>query len=161
MDMQAVRFTVVILVIAVLYGSRMVKGKPTETPEGLRFGMKSVVIASRLVALAVYVGFYVYTARTHPIPVWVPVLLVLAVLFVALQLPGTIVLGPDGLTQRFWLLKTKAIRYDEVMTIQALNAGRAVRVAGDSRVAITHNSNLVGQEEFMAEMARRTGKKVS
>jgi hypothetical protein len=163
MDMQTLRIGIVLLLAVLLYGSRMTKGTAKTTPEGLSFGMKLFVVVTRLIALAVYVGFYFYTVRTaqHPLPIWVPSLFVVIVLFAALQLPGTIVLGPESLTQKFWLRAAKTIRYDEVMAITSLTAGRAIRVVGDNRVVITHTNNYAAAEEFKAEMTRRTGKPIS
>ena len=163
MDMQTVRFAVVLVVIVLLYGSRMSTGKAKTTPEGLSFGMKLFVIIARLIAVAVYIGFFVYTARTmqHPMPIWAPILLVVLVLFAALQLPGTIVMGAEALTQKFWLRAAKTIRYDEVMAISALTAGRAIRVVGDNRVVITHTNNHAAADQFKTEMTRRTGKQVT
>jgi hypothetical protein len=161
--MQGIRAVVVVLVIILLYGSRLTKGKARETPEGLVFGMKPFVIFSRALALLVYAGYFLYSMQTSrfALPAWFPVVILLAIGFSMLQLPGTIVLGPTAISQRFWMLGTKVIRYEEVMSIQAFSAGRAIRVVGDNRVIITHTNNQSAAEEFKAEIARRTGKRVS
>ncbi len=161
--MQGVRLTVVALVVMMLYGSRLTAGSVRKTPEGFSFGMKPFVMISRLLALLVYIGYFIYSVRTSQfvMPAWLPVVILIAVGFSMIQLPGTIVLGPDSLSQKFWLLKSKVIRYRDVSSIQVFGAGRAVRVIGDNRVVITHTNNHSAAEEFKAEMARRTGKQLS
>ncbi len=161
-DMSAVRITAVVVVFALLYGSRLTAGSATETPEGLSFAMKPFVMIARVVALLLYLGFFGYTLWAHAlsVPVWFPMIFLVAVAFILLQLPGTIVLGPAAVTQRFWFLKQRVIRYQEVMTIQAFSAGRAIRVLGDDRVTITHTSNHSAAEVFRAELERRIGKRI-
>ena len=89
-----------------------------------------------------------------------------ALLFVAaiavgvMQMPGTITLTPVAITQSFWFQPSKAIQYNEVMTIQAMQGGRMTRVLGDNRVTITHTSNHCAAIEFQREIERRTGKRV-
>ena len=158
MNMQSVRVGAVLVVIVLLYGSRLTKGSSRQSAEGLVFGMKPFVVFSRLLAVAVYIGYFAYSMRTShfALPVWFPVVILVAIVFSLLQLPGTIVLGPDALSQRFWLLGTKTIRYRDVSVIQALNAGQAIRVVGEGR-AITHTNNQSASAEFLAETERRTG----
>jgi hypothetical protein len=158
MNMQSIRLVTIFLVFVLLYGSRLSKGKARVTPEGLSFGMKPFVAATRVLAVAVYVAYFMYTILTsqYQLPVWFPFVVVIAIGFSMLQLPGTIVLGPTEMTQRFWLIKSKVIRYSDVTSVQAFSAGRAVRVIGD-RTVITHTGNHSGAEEFKAEIARRTG----
>ena len=89
----------------------------------------------------------------------------MAVLFIAaiaigvMQMPGTITLTPTAVTQRFWFQPSKAIQYNEVMAIQAMQGGRMTRVLGDNRVKITHTSNHCAAAEFQQEIERRTGKR--
>jgi IS5 family transposase len=75
-------------------------------------------------------------------------------------MPGTITLTPTAITQNFWFQPSKAIQYNEVMAIQAMQGGRMTRVLGDNRVRITHTSNHCAATEFQQEIARRTGKRV-
>ena len=82
-------------------------------------------------------------------------------MFGVYQLPGTIVLTPTAVVQRFWLRAQKTIAYGEVMVIQAVQAGRITRVLGDNRVTITHTYNHSAAAEFREEIARRTGKQVN
>jgi hypothetical protein len=90
----------------------------------------------------------------------------MALLFIAaiavglMQMPGTITLTPTAITQRFWFQPSKAIQYNEVMTIQAMQGGRMTRVLGDNRVKITHTSNHCAAIEFQREIESRTGKRV-
>jgi hypothetical protein len=99
-----------------------------------------------------------WKAAAHP-PKFLPVLIVALAALILSQMPGTIVLTPNGLVQRFWLRSSKAIAYSEVMSIQAIGAGRMVRVLGDNRVSITHTWNHSASAEFVAELERRTGKR--
>jgi hypothetical protein len=92
-------------------------------------------------------------------PKFLPLLIVALAALILSQMPGTIVLTPGGLIQRFWLRPSKAISYPEVMSIQMIGAGRMVRVLGDNRVSITHTWNHSASAEFVAELERRTGKR--
>jgi hypothetical protein len=94
------------------------------------------------------------------IPLWLPVLLLALAVLVLYQMPGTIVLTPTALLQRFWLRGSKTIQYNEVMSIQLIGAGRMTRVLGDNRVSITHTWNHSAAEQFRKELERRTGKRV-
>lgn len=156
------RIFAVVAVFALLYGSRLNKGKARETPAGVVFPMKPMVIVARVAALVLYIGFFGYTLRTQgtAIPMWFPALFLLAVGFILLQLPGTIVLGPESITQNFWFLKQRVIRYGEVMAIQAFSAGRAIRVLGDNRMVVTHTNNHSDAQRFRAELERSTGKRI-
>ena len=160
MQFNAVRVAAILAVLVLLYGSRLTKGSAKQTPEGLSFAMKPVVVGARVAALIFYVGFFGYTLATHRqhVPMWFPAFFLIAIGFILLQLPGTIVLGPDAVTQRFWFLKQRVIGYSEVMTIQAFAAGRAVRVLGDNRVVITHTNNHSAADRFRSELEQRTGK---
>ena len=161
LDTGAVRITAVVVVFALLYGSRLTKGSVKETSEGLVFAMKPFVIVARVATFLLYLGFFGHTllSQAQSVPIWFPLVFIVAVVFILIQLPGTIMLGPDAVTQRFWLLKTKRIGYAEVMTIQASSAGRAIRVLGDNRTVITHTNNHSAAETFRAELERRTGKR--
>lgn len=162
LDMSAVRITAVAVVFALLYGSRLTKGNAKEGPEGLIFAMKPFVVVARVAALVMYLAFFGYTlhSQAHAVPVWFPMVFLVAVAFILLQLPGTIVLGPTSVTQRFWFLKQRVIGYREIVSIHAFAAGRAVRVLGDHRVVITHTNNHSAASVFRAELEQRTGKRV-
>lgn len=160
-DASAARITAVVIVFALLYGSRLTKGTAKQTPEGLSFAMKPMVIVARVGALLLYLGFFGYMLKTQgsAVPMWFPVLFVVAIGFILMQLPGTIVLGADAATQSFWFLKKRVIRYPEVMTIQAFSAGRAIRVLGNNSVVITHTNNHAAADVFRAELELKTGKR--
>jgi hypothetical protein len=79
----------------------------------------------------------------------------------AFQLPGTIVLTPEAVVQRFWLRASKVIPYREIMTIYAGRTGNVTRVLGSNRITITHTFNHSGSAEFRTELSRRSGKSVS
>ena len=158
-----VRLLAVAVVFVLLYGSRLTKGSVRHSADGLVFALKPMVIASRIGAVLLYAGFLAYTVvhASRPVPAWFYAVFVAAVGFILLQLPGTIVLGPESVTQSYWFLKRRVIAYGEVMALQAYQAGRAVRVIGDNRVTITHTTNHSAQDAFKAEMEQRTGKRAS
>ncbi|MBS1823552.1 MAG: hypothetical protein JST61_16530 [Acidobacteria bacterium] len=160
-DFKTLQIVTLAALFAVLYAGRMVKGSPRETPEGLAFPLKPLVLWGRVVVLPLYFalfGWPMWKAQHH-VPAWLPVFVVGLLAVVLSQMPGTIVLTPTGLVQKFWLRGTKAISYPEVMSIQLTGAGRMTRVLGDNRVSITHTWNHSGAAEFAQELERRTGKR--
>jgi hypothetical protein len=162
LDFKTLQLLTLAALFALLYAGRMVKGSPRETPEGLAFPLKPIVLWSRGVVLPLYFALFIWPlwkTQQH-IPVWLPAILLALIAFVLLQMPGTIVLTPDALVQRFWLRGTKIIRYNEVMSIQLIGAGRMTRVLGDNRVSITHTWNHSAAEQFRKALERRTGKRV-
>ena len=162
MNAYTVRWAAVVVVFALLYGSRLTKGKARMTAEGVEFPLKPLVIASYAGALLLYAGFLGYTAYLEPrrVPWWFYAVFVAAMGLIALRLPGTIVLEGDRVTQTYWFLKQRVIRYGDVLGLQVFQTGRAVRVMGDLGVAITHTNNHVAQGEFLREIELRTGKRV-
>ena len=149
------------VVLLVVFASRFTTGSVTQTPDGPVFGIKPVIAWTRIVILPalifLVVDFWFFSKQSPPI--WVPVLFFAAVVFVAMQMPGTIALTPTAITQRFWFKPSKAIQYTEVMAIQVIQNGRMTSVLGDNRVKITHTSNHCAAVEFQQEIARRTGKR--
>jgi hypothetical protein len=163
LDPLILRNVALVVVVAVVFGSRMTKGSVTETPEGPVFGIKPVILWMRIVVLPALIAFVIYfwmTSKQSP-PVWVPVLFFAAIAFILAQMPGTIALTPTAVTQRFWFRPSKTIQYNEVMAIQSAQGGRMIRVLGDNRVRITHTSNHSAAAEFQQELERRTGKRVT
>jgi hypothetical protein len=161
-DPRLLRAGAVILVLLLLYGSRLSTGTVRETPEGLAFRIKPLFAWSRAIALPAYMLFFVYMmiVQKQTVPWWMAVLFVAAVALGVMQMPGTIVLTPMAITQRFWLQPSKAIRYNEVVAIQGMQGGRMTAVLGDNRVKITHTSNHCAAVEFRQELEGRTGKRV-
>ena len=157
--LRSIAFGVILLVV---FGSRFTTGSVTQTPEGLVFGIKPIIAWTRIVILPALIVLVVYSVTTskQPLPWWAPVLFFVAVVFLVAQMPGTITLTPMAITQRFWFQPSKAIQYNEVMAIQAVQGGRMTRVLGDNRVKITHTSNHCAAAEFQKELERRTGKRV-
>jgi hypothetical protein len=94
------------------------------------------------------------------VPWWVALFFVAAVAVIVMQMPGTIILTPTAVIQRFWFRPAKAIQYNEVMAIQASSGSRSTHVLGDNRVKITHTLNHSAAKEFQQELERRTGKRV-
>jgi hypothetical protein len=162
LDSRLIRAGAVALVIVLLYGSRLSTGKVRETPEGLVFRIKPLFAWSRAIALPAYILFFAYMmfVQRQVLPWWMALLFVAAVAIGVMQMPGTIVLTPMAITQRFWLQPSKVIRYNEVVAIQEMQGGRMTAVLGDNRVKITHTSNHCAAVEFRQELERRTGKRV-
>jgi len=161
MDIKSLQLITLAALFALLYAGRMVKGSPRETPEGLAFPLKPLVVWSRALVLPLYFALFalpVWKSGQH-IPLWFPVLLLALATLVLYQMPGTIVLTPTAVEQRFWLRGAKTIQYNEVMSIQLIGAGRMTRVLGDNRVSITHTWNHCAAEQFRKELERRTGKR--
>ena len=161
-DPGIIRALAIGVVFLMLYGGRLSKGAVRETAEGLAFPIKPLFAVARAIVLPAYLLFFVYLLMSHkqPVPWWMVLLFVAAIAVGVLQMPGTIVLTPMAITQRFWLRPLKVIQYTEVMSLQAVQGGRMVQVLGDNRVRITHTSNHSASAEFRQEIERRTGKRV-
>ena len=159
-DLRNLQIAAMVIVFALLFAARLVKGHPRQTPEGLAFPLKPLVIFSRAVALPLYFLLFAYPLwiSRQSIPVWLLVLLLVALLFGLYQYPGTIVLTPAAVVQRFWFRAQKTITYPEIMTVTAARGGAVTTVLGDNRVTITHTFNHAGSAEFRAELARLSGK---
>src|SRR3984957_6240842 len=162
LDPRLLRAGAVALVLVLLYGSRLSKGTVRETPEGLAFRIKPLFAWSRAIALPAYILFFAYImiVQKQTLPWWMALLFVAAVALGVMQMPGTIVLTPMAITQRFWLQPSKAIQHHEGVAIQGMQGGRMTAVLGDNRVKITHTSNHCAAVEFRQELERRTGKRV-
>lgn len=162
LDPKSLQLLAIAVLFALLYAGRMVKGSSSQTSEGVAFPLKPIVLWGRGIVLPLYFVLFAWPLwqREHHIPAWLPLLILALVAFVLAQMPGTIILTPTGLIQRFWLRGTKSISYPEVMSIQAIGAGRMTRVLGANRISITHTWNHAGADEFIKELERRTGKRV-
>jgi hypothetical protein len=162
LEPRMLRAIAVGIAILLLYGSRLSKGSVVQTPEGMTFRIKPLFAWSRAIALPAYIIFfgYVMTVQKQPVPWWMALLFIAAIAIGVMQMPGTIILTPMAITQRFWLQPSKTIAYNEVMAIQTMQAGRMTRVLGDNRVKITHTSNHCAAVEFQQEIGRRTGKRL-
>ena len=161
LEPRMLRTIAVGIAILLLYGSRLSKGSVVQTPEGMTFRIKPLFAWSRAIALPAYIIFFGYfmTTQKQPVPWWIALLFIAAIAIGVMQMPGTITLTPMAITQRFWFQPSKTIAYNEVMAIQAMQAGRMTRVLGDNRVKITHTSNHCAAVEFQQEIERRTGKR--
>jgi hypothetical protein len=151
-----------IMAVVLIYSSRLTPGKAKETPEGLVFPLKPVYALSRMLFLPAYMAFFLWLAwrQNHLMP-WPIIFLCLAAYALSLlQAPATITLTPMAVTQRFWLQPSKTILYGEIMTLQAMQAGRTILVLGDNRVRIRHSANHAAAADFRRELERRTGKHV-
>jgi hypothetical protein len=163
LDPRMLRAIAIGLAFILLYGSRLTKGSVVQTPDGLAFRIKPLFAWARAIALPAYILFFIYMLSTQkqPVPWWMALLFIAAIAIGVMQMPGTITLTPMAITQRFWFQPSKAIQYNEVMAIQALQGGRMTRVLGDNRVKITHSSNHCAAAEFQQEIQRRTNKRIT
>jgi hypothetical protein len=163
LDPRILRAVALGVILLVFYGSRVIKGTVTKTPEGLVFVIKPLILWTRIIALPVLVFFVIYVMATniHTAPLWLYLAFFAAIAFIVAQMPGTISLTANGITQRFWFRQSKTIQYNEIMAIQVAQGGRVTRVLGDNRVQITHTSNHSAAEEFRQEVEHRTGKRVT
>lgn len=161
-DLHTFQIAAMVIVFGLLFSARLVKGHPRQTPEGLAFPLKPLVIFSRAVALPLYFLLFAYPLwiSRQSIPVWLLVLLFVALLFGLYQYPGTIVLTPTAVIQRFWFRAQKTITYPEIMTVAAARGGAVTTVLGDNRVTITHTFNHAGSAEFRTELAKLSGKRI-
>jgi len=162
LDPKTLQLITLAALFALIYAGRMVKGSPKETSEGLVFPLKPLVLWSRALVVPFYFALLAWPIwKSHqPIPLWLPFLLLALVGLVLFQMPGTIIFTPTSLVQRFWFRGEKSMRYDEVMNIQIIGAGRMTRVLGDNRVSITHTWNHSASDQFRKEIEQRTGKRV-
>jgi hypothetical protein len=162
LDPSTLRAIALGVVLLIIFGSRLTTGSSRQTPEGLVFGIKPLIAWTRIIILPALMALVVYswTIRKQPVAWWLPVLFFAAMVFLIMQMPGTITLTPTAITQRYWFLPSKTIQYNEVMAIQAAAAGRLTRVLGDNRVKITHTQNHSAATEFRQELERRTGKRL-
>lgn len=160
-DLRTLQFIALVSLFALIYAGRLIKGSVRQTAEGTAFPMKPAVTFTRLIAMPVYFAIFAYPAwQQHRLPIWLPILLVVVLLYIIYQSPATIILTPTAVEQHFWLRPTKKIAYNEVMAIYLSGAGRITRVMGDNRVIIVHTWNHVAAEVFRTEIERRTGKRI-
>ena len=162
LDLRTLQIVAMVAVFALLYSARATKGKSRITPAGIAFPLKPLVIVSRTVALPLYFLFFAYPLwiSRQSIPAWLLLLLFVVSLFALFQLPGTIVLTPSSVTQRFWLRASKVIPYAEILGIAASRSGSVTRVLGANRTAITHTFNHSASTEFRADLSRLSGKQL-
>ncbi len=160
LDPRVLRGATVALALVLLYGSRMIKGSAHQTPADLAFPVKPLFAWARGIALPAYIIFFAYItyAQHQLIPWWMPLLLVAALAIGVLQMPGTIVLTPAAVTQKFWFQRSKSIPYTDVVALQTMQGGRITRVVSNNRVIITHSANHSASTQFQQEIQTRTNK---
>lgn len=160
LDLHTLQIAALVAVFALLYASRATKGTARATADGLSFSLKPLVLFSRAVALPLYFLLFAYPLwiSRQSIPAWLLLLLLVVTLFTLFQLPGTIVLTPVAVTQRFWFRGSKIIPYAEILGVAASPSSAVTRVLGANRIAITHTFNHAASAEFREELGRRTGK---
>lgn len=161
-DPTHIVFPVIIIAVLVLqYSGRMTTGKVTETAEGMVFALKPMYLWTRILVYPLYAAFFLWVVwrQHHGVPWPIVFLFLIFIAIGLLQLPGTIILTPAAVIQRFWVQPSKTILYGEIMTLQTMQAGRTTLVLGDNRVRIRHSANHSASIEFQREMERRTGKR--
>lgn len=162
-DLRSLQIAAMAIVFGLIFSARLVKGHPRQTPQGLAFPLKPLVVFSRAVALPLYFLLFAYPLwiSRQSIPAWLLILLLIAIIFGMYQYPGTILLTPTAVVQRFWFRAHKSITYPEIMTVAAARAGAVTTVLGDNRVTITHTFNHAGSAEFRTELARLSSKPIA
>ncbi|SNS27646.1 hypothetical protein SAMN05421770_101304 [Granulicella rosea] len=75
----------------------------------------------------------------------------------AFSLPGTIVLGPDGIYQRFWLLKDRCIRYCDVNKIVSQQAGVTVKPHVGRAISFVNAQGFPDRALFEETITHRVG----
>ncbi len=163
LDLHTLQIAAMVAVFALIYLARATKGRARATPAGLAFPLKPLVIVSRAIALPLYFLLFAYPLwiSRQSIPAWLLILIFVVCLFALFQLPGTILLTPTAVTQRFWLRASKVIPYSEILGISASATGTVTRILGSNRVAITHTFNHSAAAEFPTDLARLSGKKLN
>lgn len=163
LDLHTLQIAAMVAVFALIYLARATKGKARPTPEGIAFPLKPLVIVSRAIALPLYFLLFAYPLwiSRQSIPAWLLILIFVVSLFALFQLPGTIVLTPTAVTQRFWLRASKIIPYTGILGIAASPAGAVTRILGADRLAITHTFNHSDSAQFRADLARLSGKNLT
>ena len=162
LDLHNLQIAAMVLVFVLLFAARLVKGSPRATADGLAFPLKPLVVFSRAVALPLYFLLFAYPLwiSQQSIPIWLLILIFVAILFGAYQLPGTIFLTETAVTQRFWLRSGKAIGFGEIGSIQAARTGAVTRVIGVKGNVIVHTFNHSASAEFRIQLEHRSGKPV-
>ncbi len=162
LDLRTLQIIAMVVVFALIYVARATKGTARQTSGGIAFPLKPLVILSRAIALPLYFLLFAYPLwiSRQSIPVWLLLLIFVVTLFALFQLPGTIVLTPTAVTQRFWLRASKLIPYVDIIGISASSSGSVTRVLGANRTAITHTFNHAASAAFRADLARLSGKKL-
>jgi hypothetical protein len=162
-DLHTLQIAAMAIVFALIFSARLVKGHPRETTQGLSLPLKPLVVFSRAVALPLYFLLFAYPLwiSRQSIPAWLLILIFVALIFGFYQYPGTIVLTPTAVIQRFWFRAQKTITYPEIMAVAAARGGAVTTVLGDNRISISHTFNHAGSAEFRTELTRRSGKQVT
>jgi len=145
--------------------SQFTKGRAKQTADGVEFRLKPLVRIS-IVFVPSYLlwTWWVLHSQGYPLPWWFTVpIAVITIASTLIRSPGMIRLTPTAAMQRSWLLPSKQIAYEDVMTIRSemTRNGSATLVRGSTRVNIVHwHGRHSAADEFRAEMEKRTGKRV-
>lgn len=160
MNLHSLQLAAIVLVLALVFLSRFARGRARETPAGLAFPIKPLVIGSRILAIVIYFFLFAYPLwiSRQSIPAWLLFLLLFAVVFGLYQLPGTVVLTPDAVTQRFWFRSPKHIPYHRILRVAGSPNAQVTRVFGPDGVLINHTFNHADPQRFRNELSTRSGK---
>lgn len=163
LDLHTLQIAAMVVVFALIYVARATKGASRQTPDGIAYPLKPLVVLSRAIALPLYFLLFAYPLwiSRQSIPAWLLLLIFIVTLFALFQLPGTIMLTPAAVTQRFWLRASKSIPYSEILGISASRSGSVTRILGANRIAITHTFNHAASADFRTTLARLSGKQLS
>ena len=64
--------------------------------------------------------------------------------------PGTIVAGPDGITQTFWLANSRTIPWNDVKQVRIDQKKQRVQIVGKTGKKISHMRQLPDREKFLS-----------
>ncbi len=159
MTLHTLQLASMVAVFALLILTRASKGRARQTPTGLAFPLKPLVIFARAIALPLYFLLFAYPLwiSRQSIPAWLLLLLLVATVLGLFQLPGTIRLTPAAVTQTFWLRASKSIPYPEIVGIAAAPNSPVTRILGANRTTIVHTFNHSASATFRTEFARLSG----
>lgn len=74
--------------------------------------------------------------------------------------PGTIVSGPNGLEQRYWLSKTKKIKWDDVKKIDVNEKKNTLTIYSALGTKIQHTKILPQRDRLVAELRAHCASKL-
>jgi len=83
---------------------------------------------------------------------------VLIVIFSILaDFPGTLIIGAEGLEEKYWLRKNKRIRWNEIVEIQTDRKSRSVTIKSSTGKKIVHSAFLSGRSKLLQELKLHCG----
>jgi hypothetical protein len=69
-----------------------------------------------------------------------------------LDVPGDILVGPEGLEQKFWIRRNRFIRWDEIADVDTYERDPKITIKSDDGAMIVHSSRLPDRSRFLGEI---------